>query len=487
MRYGFASLFCLVAAVLAEPRSFEPAKSLVRINTTSQLPNYEIPWNPGRVSQGLGSGFIIEGNRVMTNAHVVSNSRFLTVEREGDPEKYMAQVEHIAHDCDLAVLKVEDARFFTDTEAVRFGGIPEVESIVAVYGYPIGGDRLSVTRGIVSRVDFQEYTHSGADLHLVIQIDAAINPGNSGGPVLQDGKVVGVAFQGYSGDVAQNTGYMIPTPVIHRFLKDIEDGNYDHYRDLAVATFPLQNPAMRRAFGLENDRRGILVTTVFARGASDGHLQAGDVLLSIDGLPIASDGFVIFDGQRLEMAEAVERKFHGDSVTLSVFRNKKPMEVTIPLDKPWPSRMDAHAYGVQPRFVLFGGLLFQPLSRDFLKETGINDLRVMYYFDHYTRDQMYLRHEDVVILSEILPDPINTYLTDFRFKILESVNGKVIGNLRDAAEAFTADAPQYVLRFIGEGRPLVLEKADVEAARERIRKRYNVVSEQRLSENEGEK
>jgi S1-C subfamily serine protease len=54
---------------------------------------------------------------------------------------------------------------------------------------------MSVTQGIVSRVDFRTYSHSVVDQHLSIQIDAAINPGNSGGPVMQGHKVVGVAFR----------------------------------------------------------------------------------------------------------------------------------------------------------------------------------------------------------------------------------------------------------------------------------------------------
>src|SRR5262249_4689183 len=150
------------------------------------------------------------------------NTKFLTVEKEGDPRKYVAQVEHIAHDCDLALLKVDDPGFFKDTKPLPIGGLPELESTVTTFGYPVGGERLSVTRGVVSRIDFRTYSHSIVDSHLTIQIDAAINPGNSGGPVMQDGYVVGVAFQGYSGDVAQNVGYMIPTPVIQHFLDDIK-------------------------------------------------------------------------------------------------------------------------------------------------------------------------------------------------------------------------------------------------------------------------
>src|SRR5438094_3524194 len=177
-------------------------KSLVRITATSVEPDYKAPWNAGGLERGVGAGFVLDGNRIMTNAHVVSNSRYLTVEREGDPNKYRARVLFVAHDCDLALVTVDAPNFFKNMVPLKFGGIPELESTVSAYGYPIGGERMSVTTGIVSRIDFQLYTHSAIDQHLAIQISAQINPGNSGGPVMQNAKVVGVAFQGYSGDVA---------------------------------------------------------------------------------------------------------------------------------------------------------------------------------------------------------------------------------------------------------------------------------------------
>src|SRR5881275_1405139 len=209
-------------------------KSLVRITSTEVEPDYRAPWNTGAIGRGVGAGFVIEGPRIMTNAHVVSNTRYLTVERDGDPNKYPARVVFVAHDCDLALITVDSPEFFKNMVPLSFGGIPELESTVSAYGYPIGGERMSVTTGIVSRIDFQLYTHSSIDSHLAIQISAQINPGNSGGPVMQNAKVVGVAFQGYSGDIAQGVAYMIPTPVIRRFLKDIEDGHYDRYVDLGM-------------------------------------------------------------------------------------------------------------------------------------------------------------------------------------------------------------------------------------------------------------
>jgi S1-C subfamily serine protease len=478
----FAFLRC---GPLAADTGSAISKSLARINLTAQEPNYKVPWTAGSMSGGSGTGFVIDGSRLMTNAHVVSNARFLTVERENDPKKYVATVDYVAHDCDLAILKIADPKFFEGTIPLKFGGIPGIETNVSVYGYPIGGERLSVTRGVVSRIDFQVYTHSSVDSHLTIQIDAAINPGNSGGPVMQDGKVVGVAFQSYSGDVAQNTGYMIPVPVIKRFLKDIEDGHYDKYMDLSVTTFNLQNPSYRKALGLADDDRGVVVSTVAPAGCAAGILQPGDVLLSIDGHPIASDSFVELDGDRVQMAEVVERKFKDESVKLDILRDRKEMAVTVKLNAAWPYTMQANAYDVQPRYVLFGGLLFQPLNRNFFEAYQVDDLRIRFFYDFFISDEIYREHPEVVVLSSILPDPINTYLNEFRNGIVDEINDVKIKSLNDAAEAFKKPADYYVIKLVGVGRPIVLEQKSLEDARQRIRNRYNVLSDENLSDNGG--
>jgi len=476
------ALGLLVSPVFGQPN--EIRKSVARVNSTSQGANYRVPWLPGPLGGGSGTGWVVSKDRLVTNAHVVSNSRFLTVEKENDPKKYIAQVEHIAHDCDLALLKVDDPAFFKGTKPLPLGGIPALESMVTVVGYPIGGERISVTQGVVSRIDFRPYTHSVIDSHLTIQIDAAINPGNSGGPVLQDGKVVGVAFQGFSGDVAQNVGYMIPTPVIQHFLDDIKDGKYDRYMDLSLGIANTLNPAMRKALGLGDDDRGVMVSSVQSAGVCAGQVQVGDVLLAIDGHDIASDGMVELEGERVLMSEVAERKFKGDTVKLSLLRNRQPREVTITFDRAWPHLIQANAYDLQPAYVLFGGLLFQPLSRDLLAAYQFQSDRVNYYYDNYVIKELYQEHPEIIVLTSILPDPLNTYLAEFREGIVEEINGKKIRTLKDVADAFAEQPEFYVLKFIGYARPLVLERSAVEAARERIKQRYNVLKEQNLTTSE---
>jgi S1-C subfamily serine protease len=484
LRFHF--LICALALVLVAPAHAQPndhiQRSLVRITSTEVEPDYRAPWNSGTIGRGVGAGFVIAGQRILTNAHVISNSRYLTVEREGDPNKYPATVLFVAHDCDLALLQVANPNFWKNMKPLEFGGIPSLESTVSAYGYPIGGERMSVTTGIVSRIDFNLYTHSAIDQHLAVQISAQINPGNSGGPVLQKGKVVGVAFQGYSGDVAQGVAYMIPTPVIRRFLKDIQDGHYDRYVDLGITYSKLQNPAQRHYLGLEDNDRGILVNTVIDAGPCHKILQDGDVLLAIDGHPIASDAFVEYEGERVQMPEVVERKFKGDKVKLDLLREHKPMTVELTLGSVWPYFMQGHSYDIRPRYLLYGGLLFQPMSLDLLEAYRISDLRVRHFFDFFVSEQLYLQHPEFIILTNILPDPINSYLRPYRDSIVDEINGKKIGTLQDLARAFEHPAEKFVVKMVGNGPPLVLDAKQVDTARERIKTRYNVFSEQNLDE-----
>ena len=473
-------LILAVSTLTAEASSPGPAASMVRISTTSQQPDYSVPWNPGQVISGVGAGFVIEGKRIMTNAHVVSNATFITVVKEGNPKPWPARVLHVAHDCDLALLTVYDEKFFEGMKPLEFGGIPALESEVTAFGYPIGGDRLSVTRGVVSRIDFQPYSHSEVDSHLTIQIDAAINPGNSGGPVMQDGKVVGVAFQGYSGDVAQNVSYMIPTPVVRRFLEDVKDGSYDRYMDLAATYFPLINPAQRKALGIEEPDLGVLVGSVFDGGASAGKLQGGDVILTVDGHKVFADGKIDLDGERVQMAEIFERKFKGNETKLEILRGGKKMDITIELDRPWPFEMQSRSYDTRPRFVLAGGLLFQPLNRDFLDAQKDLQTRTRYFFEYFVTDHLYREYPEVVILSNVLNDPVNTYVAPFKGGIVDRINGKPIRSLKDVAAAFEEPGEFHVIEMLGEGRPVVLDRSGSDEANRRIAERYGVTSNQNL-------
>ena len=227
----------------------ELERSVVQIITFSQEPQWDMPWRQTGVRRGSGSGFVIQGRRLLTNAHVISWARQILVRRHQDPQPYLARVLYVGHDCDLALLEVEDPAFFDGLEPLEFGALPKVQSTVLTCGYPAGGEQVSFTRGVVSRIELQTYVHIGNRNFLAVQTDAAINPGNSGGPVFQEDRVVGVSFQGIPG--LENAGFFIPYPVIEHFLKDVEDGTYHGFPAAGIRLTALHNPAYRRYLQLD--------------------------------------------------------------------------------------------------------------------------------------------------------------------------------------------------------------------------------------------
>ena len=176
----------------------------------------------------------------------------------------------ISEEYDLALIELEDKSFFNGTTALKLGTLPEIQDKVTVYGYPLGGDKLSTTQGIVSRMEHRSYTLTEKRF-LIGQTDAAINSGNSGGPVINKDKVVGVAFAGLT--MADNIGYFIPVNILSHFLDDVKDNNYDGPPSLGFEWSELESNSHRRMLGLENNSKGILIKSIFKNSPFEKILQ----------------------------------------------------------------------------------------------------------------------------------------------------------------------------------------------------------------------
>lgn len=451
--------------------------SVVRIECATQVYDYKQPWAAGRFGGGIGTGFLVGKNKFLTNAHVVSNARRIIINKRGSDIKHPARILHIAHDCDLALLEVEDFSSFVGLPYLKIADeVPKLESEVKAVGYPVGGNRLSVTRGVVSRVDFRSYAHSQIDMHLIVQVDAAINPGNSGGPVLQGDQVVGVAFQGLRS--ADNTGYMIPVPVVERFMKDVEDGTYDKYVDLGATHFSLFNPAMKKALGLSPNSPGVLITDITSEGPCDGVLEEGDVLVKIDGNLIDNAGNITIAGEKILLHEIVERKFAGDTVDLVFMRDGEVKEETITL-VPFPhSRIYAITYDVKPRYIFKSGLLFQPMNFNLFSVYQLSDPSARSLFNDYISEGIFKTREDLVVLTQVISDQFTTGMSSYAGKVVSSVNGEKVKSLKHLNDLLNAaDLPEYIeILFEGRKMPLILKSSELAAANDRTAKTLGITT-----------
>ncbi len=399
-------------------------RATVQIHFVASSPDYLQPWQPGRQGSGTGSGVVIEGNRILTNGHVVANAAYLSVRKSGDVRKYPAKVAYVGHDGETALLTVDDPKFFDGTVPAKLGGVPFQRDKVAVYGYPIGGTDLSVTEGIVSRVGVTVYSHSARAL-LAIQTDAAINPGNSGGPVFQDGKLVGIAFQHSAG--AQNIGYVVPTPLIKRFLRDVEDGQYGGIPELGIWWQGTENEGLRRALGVPGDGTGVLVTKVAYDSSAWGSLKEGDVLVKLDGTTIGQDGTIPFrDDERIDFSEIVTRRQIGDVLDATVIRGGREEPARVKL-KASIDLVSGPRYDRKPTYVIVGGLVFMPLTDDLIGARGAG-----YRVRSLSADGVPTpERQEVVVLSHVLAHEFNRGYHSWSMAPVTKLNGRAISGMKD--------------------------------------------------------
>lgn len=467
------------AVEVSIPQEATYDKSVVQLNVVQQEYDYTTPWKKSDMSRGIGSGFIIEGSRILTNAHNVGNFRYLEVKKQNVAKRYPAGVEFVGHDCDLAIITVYDIGFYDDMIPLDFGPLPKSNTTVQTCGFPLGGRTVSVTEGVVSRVEIGLYSHTQADSHLLVQSDAAINPGNSGGPVLQDGKVVGVAFQGIQ--MAENIGFMIPTPVIHHFLKDIEDGRYDGFGSLGILTFEgMHNPAYAEYLKVPQDAEGIVVLDTILNSSMQSILQKNDVITQIGDFPIDNDGMIRVYGLMLDMSEAVEQKQIGETIDLVFYRDGKKHQVTAKVDYNEPVLTFRRLFDVQPQYRCMAGLTFVSLNRNFLETWGrswVTD--IPFYLRYLFYDVQSLNtntdRKEYVVLSEILPDELTAYVTGFVDQAVESVNEIPIMSMDDLDKAFAVDMDGYwVIKFLGNKTPMIIDAQEARQKHAEILKKYEV-------------
>ncbi len=472
---GVLVLFC--AQGFAALPDQDARQAIVKVYTTYAKPDYYTPWNMGGPSTRTGSGCIIKGKRILTNAHIVGDETFIQVRRYGTARKYRAHVLFVSHITDLALLSVDDDTFFEGVVPVEIDGLPETQTEVVVLGFPTGGDMLSTTKGVISRIEHRSYSHSSFSF-LAGQIDAAINPGNSGGPVMVDGKLVGVVMQHLSS--ADNIGYMVPAPLVEHFLADVSDGRCDGMPDLGLRTGTMENPDMKRKYGLSEEMTGVSIQTVFPGSAGDGVLKQGDVLLEVGGYPVADDGTIEFrPDERTTYSYPVELRQIGESMSLKIFRDGLLMDVELTFTRPSEEEnlVPREQYGVRPAYYIFGGAVFCPLTKNYLLAWRrdwykIAPKNLIYLYQN--RDPV-VAGEEVVLIVRVLADDVNRGYHRWSSWVVETVNGRKIRNLNDLIQKVEAvTESEFVVFSDSRNREMIMDREKALAAAAGILKRYRI-------------
>jgi S1-C subfamily serine protease len=430
---GLAML--VMVGTLPAARGAGPEDSIVKLTSVLRLPNPVRPWTKQNPVEVGGTDVVIDGKRIVTVAHLVTYAEEIYVRPGQGGDRVEAKVAASAPGIDLAVLTIDPAEedFFEKRPPLaRARELPQVPSRVDVKGFPIGGNVLSTTQGIVSRIEYAHFDTGSMGLR--IQVDAAINPGNSGGPALVDGKMVGLVW-GQAG--AENVGYLIANEEVDDFLKDVADGRYDGKPSPDEQWQALENEALRAKLGLAKSVRGIMVREPRSRDASY-PLREFDVVTAIGDKAIDNEGMIQAAGDlRLSFLYLVPKLARDGSVPIRVVRAGRTIETRLPVSRDDDRLIRAYE-GKMPSYFVCGALVFSPVMRDAMStyyraNPGIS----VRNSPLVTRGAERVRFPDeelVVVTAPMLPHRMTRGYGEPIGQVVESVNGVKIKNLRHLVE-----------------------------------------------------
>ena len=407
---------------------------MVKVFSTMRRPDVSRPWSKAPPIEASGSGVVIEGKRILTNAHMVAYASQVQIQGNQSGDKVSATVVAMAPGIDLAVLKLDDEAFFnTRPPLPRASALPQIKDAVLAYGFPTGGNSLSITKGIVSRIEFVAYNFPVSGLR--IQIDAAINPGNSGGPAIAGDKMVGLAFSKLGGDT-QNIGYIIPNEEVELFLKDIADGHYDGKPAMYDELQTLENPALREYLKLDKSVEGMVVHRPDKTDASY-PLKEWDVLTRIGDIPIDNQGMIKLDRDvRVSFAYQIQHLANNGKVPMTLVRAGKTMQIQLPVSAEHPTLL-SDLHGKYPSYFIYGPLVFSTATWQFVAnfEKNVNLMRMLGVVKNplVTRalDPPDAETEELVVISSpFFPHKLANGYSNAAGSVVQSINGTHVRSLK---------------------------------------------------------
>jgi S1-C subfamily serine protease len=450
--------------------SHDAENAVVKVFATLRRADPLKPWTKQAPMEVTGSGVVIEGHRILTNAHVVSYASQVQVQGNQAGDKVFAKVVAVAPGIDLAVLQVEDKSFFdTRPPLPRASVLPQIKDPVLAYGFPTGGTSLSITKGIVSRIEFVPYNFPVGGLR--IQIDAAINPGNSGGPAVAGDKMIGLAFSTLNN--AQNIGYIIPNEEIELFLQDIADGHYDGKPGMYDELQTLENPALRAFLKADPSVTGMVVHRPYETTAAY-PLKEWDIITRIADTSIDDEGMIkLGDNLRVDFRYLVQNVARQGKVPLTVIRAGKPLQVQLNTPNTRPLLIPS-LEGDYPPYFIYGPMVF---SRATLQIYQFLGGRAAALSIHHSPLVTRLgdppdadRQELVVVSSPLFPHKLSKGYSNPSGSVIYAVNGTRIRNLGHLVAVLRDLKDDYVsFEFDGEGgEGIVFPRAEAVAATEGI-------------------
>ena len=460
--------------------------ALVRVNVTGQSYDYFRPWQKKAPFSKRALGAVLPKGRVLVTADLVANQNYVELERAESGEKTAANVRVIDYEANLALLEPTEKSFLDGIKPLEITSDTVVGDRLAAWQLEPTGALLA-TEGLVTTVQMTPYPIDiGQFLTYRISIPMQYRENSYTVPLVKNNKLAGLLLRYDSRSQLLDA---IPAPIITHFLKEADTQDYRGFPSAGFSFFPTRDPQLRDYAG-EKGKGGVYVTNVEpGTPALKAGLQVGDIVTGIGNHELDENGnYVDPLYGKIEFTNLLTaHAYAGDVVPLHIQRSGKPMQLNLTLEHRDAKDYVSPPYYLDqaPRYYVVGGLIFQELSRQYLKEWGANWQREapqrFVYFDHFQSELFPERNRRIVILSQVLPANNTIGYDDLAYLTVTKVNGKEVKSLDDLAEAVKHPVEGFIkIETEEDPKQIELDATQVAAEAPALQENYGISSLQRL-------
>ncbi|MDB6129461.1 MAG: hypothetical protein JWM04_568 [Verrucomicrobiales bacterium] len=462
----------VIKPLIRETTTIDWEPSVVTIDVRKKTYDYFQPWTtPSQSFQKFGT--ILAKNQILTTAENLSDKTLLRIQKEGRGKWNIGEIAWVDYHANLALITVADEKFWTGLKPVTLAPHAKTTDPLRLVRWRTGKlevrsaefNQFTVEEG---KISFAQYVH--------MEASSEINGAGWGEPLVAGGQVLGItSYQN------GNSCKVIPSSFINDVLQAAKSANY---RGLGYFDFVWQNSennTLLEYLKLKGDQRGVVIIEPPTHGDTNS-IKSHDVILSIDGFAIDTSGDYVDPEYGHLMLENLATRKHwaGDKVKLGLWRDGKEVSVDYEIPKVdyMTHLVPDEIFDQPPQYYMVGGLVFQPLTDMYLRSWGADwKRRAPFRLNYYNNEPQTKERPFLVLLSQVLPDSANLGYQDYRFMVVDKVNGKKISVLQDIEEALKNPQNGFqVFEFMkGDNlQKLVMDAGEAKLATERILARYGI-------------
>jgi S1-C subfamily serine protease len=474
-------------SALPAPVSMQKQLALVRVNVTGQSYDYFRPWQKKAPFSKRALGAVLSKGRVLVTADLVANQNYVELERAESGEKTAASVQVIDYEANLALIEPTEKAFLDGITPLEITPDTVVGDRLAAWQLEPTGALLA-TEGLVTTIQTTQYPIDvGQFLTYRISIPMQYRENSYTVPLVKNNKLAGLLLRYDSRSQLLDA---IPAPIITHFLKEAESQKYRGFPSAGFSFFPTRDPELRQFAGETGKAGGVYVTRVEPNmPAMKAGLQVGDIVTAVANHEIDQNGnYVDSLYGKIEFTNLLTaHAYSGDVVPFRIQRNGKPMQLNVTLEHRDAKDYVSPPYNFDqpPRYYVLGGVIFQELSRQYLKEWGPNWQREapqrLVYFDRFQSELFPDANRRVVILSQVLPANTTIGYDDVAYLTVTKVNGREIKSLGDLAEAVKQPVEGFIkIETEEDPKQIELDAAQVAAEAPNLQQNYGISSLDRV-------